>query len=110
MDDFGAGQSMFTKLGNFPVSELKIDMALLSMLDTHREQILVGTIRLGKALDMTVICEGVEQQRQLDFLTLNGIDAVQGYLIARPMPAAELRQWLARNQSVARVSDVPQPA
>lgn len=110
MDDFGAGQSMLTKLGNFPVSELKIDMALLTMLDTHREQILVGTIKLGKALEMTVICEGVEQQRQLDFLTLNGIDAVQGYLIAKPMPAAELSRWLTKHQSVARASDVPLPA
>ena len=101
MDDFGAGQSMLTKLGNLPVSELKIDMALLTMLDTHREQLLAGAIKLGKALDMTVICEGVEQQRQLDFLTLNGIDAVQGYLIARPMPAAEVPRWLAKQPALA---------
>lgn len=100
MDDFGAGQSMLTKLGHLPISEIKIDMALLSMLDTHREQLLVGAIKLGKALNMTVICEGVEHQRQLDFLTFNGIDAVQGYLIARPMPATEIRRWL-QQQSTA---------
>ena len=106
MDDFGAGQSMFTKLGNLPVSELKIDMALLSMLDTHRERLLAGAIKLGKALDMTVICEGVEHQRQLDFLTLNGIDAVQGYLIARPMPAADLVPWVAQQQARAVAASV----
>ncbi len=110
MDDFGAGQSMLTKLGNLPVSELKIDMALLTMLDTHREQLLVGAIKLGKALDMTVICEGVEHQHQLDFLILNGIDAVQGYLIARPMPAAELPRWLAKHQTPATTSALSQPA
>jgi len=113
MDDFGAGQSMLTKLGNLPVTELKIDMALLTMLDTHREQLLAGAIKLGKALEMTVICEGVEHQRQLDFLTLNGIDAVQGYLIARPMPAADLPRWLLRQQAEAGKQirpDIPQPA
>ncbi|MDZ7870808.1 MAG: EAL domain-containing protein [Rheinheimera sp.] len=110
MDDFGAGQSMLTKLGNLPVSELKIDMALLTMLDTHREQLLAGAIKLGKALDMTVICEGVEHQHQLDFLILNGIDAVQGYLIARPMPAAELPRWLTKHQTSATTSALSQPA
>ncbi len=109
MDDFGAGQSMLTKLGNLPVSELKIDMALLTMLDTHREQLLAGAIKLGKALEMTVICEGVEQQRQLDFLTLNGIDAVQGYLIARPMPAADVPRWLARQQQTSRSTTISEP-
>ncbi len=109
MDDFGAGQSMLTKLGNLPVSELKIDMALLTMLDTHREQLLAGAIKLGKALEMTVICEGVEQQRQLDFLTLNGIDAVQGYLIARPMPAAELVRWLVSQQQAGRGVPTSEP-
>jgi len=100
MDDFGAGQSMLTRLGTLPVRELKIDMALLSMLDTHREQILAGAIKLGKALEMTVICEGVEQQRQLDFLTLHGIDAVQGYLIAKPLSSAELIRWLAQQRAM----------
>ena len=110
MDDFGAGQSMLTKLGNLPVAEIKIDMALLSMLDTHREQLLVGAIKLGKALEMTVICEGVEHQRQLDFLTLNGIDAVQGYLIARPMPATEIGRWLQQHQASLPVVSAAPPA
>jgi EAL domain-containing protein (putative c-di-GMP-specific phosphodiesterase class I) len=45
-------------------------------------------------MDLRVICEGVEHQRQLDFLTLNDVDAVQGYFIARPMPWSELQLWL----------------
>lgn len=94
MDDFGAGQSMLTKLGSLPIRELKMDMALLSMLGTQRENLLAGAIRLGKSMDLRVICEGVEHQRQLDFLTLNDVDAVQGYFIARPMPWSELQLWL----------------
>lgn len=94
MDDFGAGQSMLTKLGSLPIRELKMDMALLSMLGTQKENLLAGAIRLGKSMDLRVICEGVEHQRQLDFLTLHDVDAVQGYFIARPMPWPELQLWL----------------
>lgn len=94
MDDFGAGQSMLTKLGSLPLSALKVDMTLLTMLDTHREALLSGTIRFGKALGMALICEGVETERQLEFLTIHGADGAQGYLIARPMPMSELLKFL----------------
>lgn len=103
MDDFGAGQSMLTKLGSLPIRELKMDMALLSMLGTQKENLLAGAIRLGKSMDLRVICEGVEHQRQLDFLTLHDVDAVQGYFVARPMPWLELQLWL--KQELAPVHD-----
>ena len=95
MDDFGAGQSFIGKLASLPLSEIKIDMALLSMLGTQKEQLLAAAIRLAKSLDLKVVCEGVELQKQFDFLTLHNADAVQGYLIARPMPARELVEYLA---------------
>lgn len=95
MDDYGAGQSMLAKLGTLPIGTLKVDMTLLTLLESNREQLLAGTIRLGKALDMRVICEGVETERQLEFLTIHGADAAQGYLIARPMPLADLLSWFA---------------
>ncbi len=99
MDDFGAGQSMLTKLGNLPLSELKLDMALLSMLGTQRENLLAAAIRLGKSLDLRVVCEGIEHQRQLDFITLHNVDAAQGYFIARPMPWTEFCLWLRQQQA-----------
>ncbi len=105
MDDFGAGQSMLTKLGSLPIRELKMDMALLSMLGTQKENLLAGAIRLGKSMDLRVICEGVEHQRQLDFLTLHDVDAVQGYFIARPMPWPELQLWL--KQELAPSAEPP---
>lgn len=94
MDDFGAGESMLTKLGSLPLSALKVDMTLLTMLDSQREQLLAATIRFGKTLGMQVICEGVETRQQLEFLTIHGADAAQGYLIARPMPLPALLRWL----------------
>jgi EAL domain-containing protein (putative c-di-GMP-specific phosphodiesterase class I) len=101
MDDFGAGQSMLTKLAALKVHEIKIDMALLKMLGTQREMVLAATIRLAKSMAMRVICEGVESQQQYDFLMLHNVDAVQGYFIARPMPLPQLRSWLANTGTVA---------
>lgn len=98
MDDFGAGQSFIGKLASLPISEIKIDMALLSMLGTQKEMLLAAAIKLGKSLDLIVICEGVEHQKQYDFLTLHNADAVQGYLIARPMPLDELVVYLRSQQ------------
>lgn len=94
MDDFGAGQSFIGKLASLPISEIKIDMALLSMLGTQKEMLMAAAIKLGKSLDLIVICEGVEHQKQYDFLTMHNADAVQGYLIARPMPLDELIVYL----------------
>ncbi|RVU31944.1 EAL domain-containing protein [Rheinheimera riviphila] len=98
MDDFGAGQSFIGKLASLPISEIKIDMALLSMLGTQKEMLLAAAIKLGKSLDLTVICEGVEHQKQYDFLTLHNADAVQGYLVARPMPLEDLIAYLTAQQ------------
>jgi EAL domain-containing protein (putative c-di-GMP-specific phosphodiesterase class I)/GGDEF domain-containing protein len=94
MDDFGAGQSFIGKLASLPISEIKIDMALLSMLGTQKEMLMAAAIKLGKSLDLIVICEGVEHQKQYDFLTMHNADAVQGYLVARPMPLDELIVYL----------------
>ena len=104
MDDFGAGQSFIGKLASLPISEIKIDMALLSMLGTQKEMLMAAAIKLGKSLDLTVICEGVEHQKQYDFLTIHNADAVQGYLIARPMPLDELIVYLTAEQQKTTTS------
>ncbi|HAT40986.1 MAG TPA: hypothetical protein DCS87_04565 [Rheinheimera sp.] len=99
MDDFGAGQSMLTKLGSLPLRAIKLDMALLSMLDTQKESILAGAIELGRKLGLQVICEGVETQHQLNFLMLHNVDAAQGYLLARPMAGDQLSSWLRQQKT-----------
>jgi EAL domain-containing protein (putative c-di-GMP-specific phosphodiesterase class I) len=101
LDDFGAGQSMLTKLAALKVDEIKIDMALLKMLGTQREMVLAATIRLAKSMAMRVICQGVESQQQYDFLLIHNVDAVQGYFIARPMPLPQLQRWLASKDTAA---------
>lgn len=104
MDDFGAGQSMLSKLSHLPLKAIKLDMALLSMLSSQKESILAGAIEFGRKLGLQVICEGVETQAQLNFLLLHNVDAAQGYLLARPMRAEQLQHWLAAQQSPSLTS------
>jgi len=95
IDDFGTGYSSLAQLHRVPFTELKIDLSFVSVMvqDPQARAIVKTCIMLGHELDMRVVAEGVEDQRTLDLLRVMGCDVVQGYLIARPMPANELRQW-----------------
>ena len=56
--------------------------------------IVASTIALAQALDMRIVAEGVETADDLESLTAMGVDIVQGYHLARPMPSAEVDDWL----------------
>jgi EAL domain-containing protein (putative c-di-GMP-specific phosphodiesterase class I) len=92
LDDFGTGYSSLSNLKRFPLSELKIDQSFVRMLapDTQDAAIVKTIIALGRDLRLSLIAEGVETQAQQEFLTAAGCDALQGYHIGRPMPAADL--------------------
>jgi EAL domain-containing protein (putative c-di-GMP-specific phosphodiesterase class I) len=97
IDDFGTGYSMMRQLQDIPATELKIDKSLVQGI-THNgsDRIMVEkTIELGHGLDMNVIAEGVETLEQLNMLRQRNCDAVQGYLISRPLPPADLIDWLS---------------
>jgi EAL domain-containing protein (putative c-di-GMP-specific phosphodiesterase class I) len=55
--------------------------------------------QLGRELGMTVVAEGVEQQDQLDALRDAGVDAIQGYVHARPMPEEDLLNWFQQRNT-----------
>jgi diguanylate cyclase (GGDEF)-like protein/PAS domain S-box-containing protein len=98
IDDFGTGQSSLTRLKTLPFQVLKVDASFVrDMLEDHSDRIIVGaTIALAHELNLTVVAEGVEKQEQLDALEKLGCDAIQGYLFAKPMPAAEIEQLRQR--------------
>jgi len=98
IDDFGAGYASLRYLKSFPVDGIKLDQSLIQQLpDSINDAAIVkAVISLGKALGLQVIAEGVETQEQADFLEEHGCDAMQGYLVAPPLPAHESAQYMVQ--------------
>ncbi|MGO9627508.1 MAG: putative bifunctional diguanylate cyclase/phosphodiesterase [Xanthobacteraceae bacterium] len=97
LDDFGTAYSSLSYLHSFPFHKVKIDQSFLQDLndDERRITLLRGMTRLSAQLGLRVVVEGVETEEQLELLAAEeSIDEVQGYLLCRPMPAADLRKLL----------------
>jgi diguanylate cyclase (GGDEF)-like protein len=97
LDDFGTAYSSLSYLHSFPLHKVKIDQSFLQGLgdDERRVTLLRGITRLSAQLGLRVVVEGVETEEQLELLAgEDSIDEVQGYLLCRPMPAADLRKLL----------------
>jgi diguanylate cyclase len=96
VDDFGTGYSSLTHLRELPIDEIKIDKSfVLGMARNEADAAIVRTmIDLGHNLGKQVCAEGVEDEETWQMLRELGCDLAQGYLMARPMSAAELMEWL----------------
>lgn len=95
LDDFGVGYSSLSMLQRLPISTLKIDRSFVADIEfSSRSAAIVGSmIRLAHGLQIRVVAEGVEREQQLDILKDLGCDEIQGYLLARPLPAAAFCRW-----------------
>jgi diguanylate cyclase (GGDEF)-like protein len=96
LDDFGAGQTSLGYLSALSLHELKIDKSfVLDMLEHPAHAAIVRSIvDLGHNLGLRVVGEGVETTEVLSWLSEAGCDVVQGFLLARPKPVAELARWI----------------
>jgi diguanylate cyclase len=92
LDDFGTGYSSLNHLRSFPGASIKIDRSFVRNVcsERHDAAIVRSLIVMAHNLNLKVIAEGVETVEQLEFLRDNRCDAVQGYLIGRPMPADDI--------------------
>lgn len=96
IDDYGSGQASLAYVKNLPVHELKIDRIFVSGVDQHfrNAAIVRSTILLCQELGLSVVAEGAETQEELAWLRTNHCDTVQGYVVAKPMPAEEFAGWV----------------
>ena len=95
IDDFGTGYSSLAQLRDMPIDVLKLDRSFVLALDNPEGAAFAETIiRMAQRLGLVTIAEGVETAEQAACLHALCCDIAQGYLFARPMPLAQLREWL----------------
>lgn len=120
LDDFGTGYSSLSQLAHYPFDRLKIDRSFVRDLPTSDEVypasapqacwMLQAIASLGAGLGMSTVAEGVETSAQAEMVRHAGVTVIQGFLIARPTPAAELTaliQRLAVDADPTAISAVP---
>ena len=102
MDDFGSGYSSLSYLQAFPFDKIKIDRDFVLNLGRNPQSaaIVRAVIGLGHGLEMSIVAEGVETEQQLIFLADQGCDAVQGYLIGRPLPIGQYPNLVGRGSNL----------
>ncbi|QKI88457.1 EAL and GGDEF domain-containing protein [Thiomicrorhabdus xiamenensis] len=98
IDDFGTGYSSLVRLKYLPIDKLKIDMSFIQGVpeDEDDTNITRTIINLAQGMNLNVIAEGVESEKQAEFLLQQQCRYVQGYLYSRPLPAKELEVWMTR--------------
>jgi diguanylate cyclase (GGDEF)-like protein len=101
IDDFGTGYSSLGYLRGLPVHTLKIDRSFVKDLLLHEDAaaICAAIIAMARELKIHVVAEGVENQRQLDFLQLHGCEQAQGFLIGKPVEASDVEALLRGEDS-----------
>lgn len=94
MDDFGAGYSSLNSLKELQIDVLKIDADFFRGADAEERGLLIVSevIDLAKKLNMKIVAEGIESKEQVEFLTEQACDLIQGYFYAKPMPVAEFAE------------------
>jgi EAL domain-containing protein (putative c-di-GMP-specific phosphodiesterase class I) len=110
MDDFGTGYSSLSQLSRLPVDELKIDRSLIAHAHARPDDtmIVTSTIELAHSMGLRVVAEGVEHVEVWNLLRRLGCDLAQGYLISKPLPAADVMSFVRQANHLLRDSDSTQ--
>lgn len=96
IDDFGVGYSSLSQLHEIPADELKLDMSFVKRIhETSGLSMATAIISIAKSLNLECVAEGVEDARTAELLTSMGVEVLQGYHFAKPMPIDDYLAWLA---------------
>ena len=108
IDDFGTGYSSFSYLRQFRVHKLKIDRSFVRdvCLDADDAAITAAIISVARSLNLRVIAEGVETEKQVAFLRAHHCDEIQGYYFSKPLLPDEFAEKLRNNSLLTSVNDV----
>ena len=106
IDDFGTGYSSLASLKDLPASTLKLDRTFLCDVDSdlRARAVVHAIVQLAQALGLAVVAEGVETESVAAALKDQGVRRAQGFLYARPMPAAQLDEWMLDRASAREVA------
>ena len=102
IDDFGTGYSSLSNLQDLTVKEIKIDRSFVGNMDTdeNNARIVKNTISLAHDLKIRVVAEGAETKQVVDMLSEFKCDEIQGYIISRPIPLADILKFLAERNEI----------
>jgi diguanylate cyclase (GGDEF)-like protein/PAS domain S-box-containing protein len=107
LDDFGTGYSNLSYLRQFPITAIKIDRSFVQEIEQDRRclDIVNGVIAFAKSLKLAVICEGIETEAQASAIRSTECDVLQGYLIGKPMRAADFLALLRAQSAQPQQAD-----
>src|SRR5690554_116374 len=102
LDDFGTGYSSLSLLQELPISKLKIDKSFVRdmLIDPKDAAIVSAVLFIAKSLGLSSTAEGVETPEQAAYLASEGCGQLQGYLLSRPLPAAEMTRFLKSRKAL----------
>jgi diguanylate cyclase (GGDEF)-like protein len=103
IDDYGTGFSSLSYLRDLPVQELKMDRSFIAAMNTdvRSRMIVASTFQMAQALGLRTVAEGVENAATAADLIAMGVDVLQGYHVAKPMPATEVEGWIRGRTTVS---------
>ena len=106
LDDFGTGYSSLSQLGRIPLDMIKLDRSFVRSIDADKKaQALVRSmVAVAQELELKVVAEGIETEAEEVFMKGLGVEYVQGFRYARPMPVAEFEAWLRDRQKIRLIA------
>ncbi|NMP25794.1 cyclic di-GMP phosphodiesterase [Rahnella sp. SAP-1] len=98
LDDFGTGYSSLSQLARIPLDCIKLDQSFIRGINHNpvSQALVRAIVAVARTLQLTVVAEGVETVEEERLVNEIGVDSIQGFLYAKPMPAEELEHWLAQ--------------